>query len=517
MKKTIISSFLVCVIALNLASTALATDVDPNPGSQTYSVDFSKITRGLYYDGYDFYFLLDTGIVATNYMYNFDGDRFFFGEDGKMVKDQIIDYEGEKYYFDPNGAMIKSRWVTYEEVDPYDGTSQKTTYYFGPTGRAYRAADGTGVVIKTIDGERFGFNIDGERLEGYVSANGDVLDENSDYAYADCVYYFDPSEDCAATTGWHYYAGLMDEATYDSDSEMYLYFDEKTCRKVYSREEGKYIGRTIDGLRYLFDANGVRKIKWYGSATSSVAPKYFSEDYDGFLSKGWFQAIPQECSNRQENQKHHSAGEEQWYYADSTGKILRSTIKKIGHYTYAFDEDGVMQSDALVVTKEGSYVKSYNCDDITRAQVVLGASEGGILNDGETFMYFSDGDGNDTLDGAAPTQNKSVKVEVKDDEITFVSNGRGGYTNYPATSVLERNGKWFQHGVLLKPLNDYKFGVVRRDKTISTDNYFNPVLNRTDSEDIYYYGIVNNQGTIQTKYGCYKDNNGNYLLARADG
>ena len=495
-KKNIIMTIFVSLFIFIIGQFSFATSIEP--GSESRIVDFSNQSKGLYTDNGDFYYLLDTGIVATDYMYSLDGERYYFGNDGKMVKDEIVEYDGEKYYFDINGAMIKNRWITYEEIDPYDGTAERTSYYLGPTGRAYRATDGTGVLIKVIDGERFGFNVDGERLEGYVNMQGEELDSFDTYAYAECMYYFDPMENYAAAVGWHFYDGIKDTNEYDENDEMYLYFDEKTCRKLYSKQVGKYLYRNIDGQRYMFDENGVRHYEWYGKASSSVAPKYFSADYDGFLAKGWFSAVPQADSISPKNREYNKSDEEKWFYADSTGKIVRGVIKKIGHYTYAFDEDGVMQSDALVVVKDGKYQRSYSCDDITRKQVVLAASEGGIINDGEYFMYFVEPE-DENLVGSMCGLNRSIKIELADEEIIFTANQRGGYSSNTATSTIIKSGKYFQHGVLLKPINDNAYGIVRESLDATTSGYKK-------------YVVVNKSGVLQTKYGSYKDKNGNYIL-----
>ena len=495
-KKNYFLTVFVGLFVITFSQIVLASSIEP--GSETRTIDFSNQSKGLYTDNGDFYYLLDTGIVATDYMYSLDGERFYFGTDGKMVKDQIIEYDGEKYYFDPNGAMIKNRWITYEEVDPFDGTVERTSYYLGPTGRAYRAADGTGVLIKVIDGERFGFNVDGERLEGYVNMQGEELDSEDSYAYAECMYYFDPGENYAAAVGWHFYDGLKDTNQYDDDDEMYLYFDEKTCRKLYSKQVGKYLYRNIEGQRYMFDENGVRYYEWYGKASDSVAPKYFSEDYDGFLAKGWFSAIPQADSINEKNRNYNSSNEEKWFYADRTGRILRGVIKKIGHYTYAFDEDGVMQSDALVVVKGGKYQRSYACEDITRKQVVYAASEGGLLDDGEYFMYFVEPD-DENLVGSMCGLNRSIKIELSDEEIIFTANQRGGYSSDTSTSTILKSGKYFQHGVLLQPVNDNTYGIVRESLATTASGYKK-------------YVVVNRTGILQTKFGAYKDGNGNYIL-----
>ena len=541
------------------------------PGSLLGDVDLSTVGKGLFYDGNDFYFYIDTGVMATNYMYTIEGDRFFFGEDGKMVKDQLISYNDELYYFDINGAMYKNRWYSAEEYDESDNIFVYTDYYFGPTGRAYRALDsGTGLVVKTIEGQKFGFNVDGEKIEGYCDQTGTIIDPALDPAYETCVYYFDPDENGAAATGWHFYEGAVRGPEYDDNEELVLYFDEKTCRKVAAKanyvEQGRCVSRIIDGQRYMFDSNGIRKNNWYtsepGRATNSNM-KYFNEEMDGYLQKGWFQAVPGSFSANGDdlklevNKKKHKDEEDCWFYAGKNGNILRKTIRKIGNYVYAFDDDGVMQFDSFVKVKNGAFVKSYSTDHVGRANLVLDPAEyggnadpyvdihdeysdpadhidrdKGILkvDEGEQWMYFmGDFEGESKL-GAQAKQNKEVKIEVKDADVYFVQNSVGGYCKWEdvaglgkVTTVVERSGQYIQNGVVLRPdKDDNDYGVVRRwaHKTAHTDNILNyknkwvtPAL-----VDYYVFTVVNSKGNpITATNKSFKDKNGNYIYVGNSG
>lgn len=483
------------------------------PGSLSGDVNMSTIGRGLYYDGKDFYFFTDTGIMATNYMYTIQGDKFYFGEDGKMVKDTLVEYDGELYYFDSNGAMFKNRWYTEEQIDEYDNTITYVDYYFGPSGRAHRAPSGAGLVLKTIEGQKFGFNEDAEKLEGYVNAEGVVLDTTDDEAYADCLYYFDPDDNGAAYSGWLEYLG-SNRGDYDSTMEMYLYFDEKTSRKVASRDSDKFISRTIDGQRYMFDYNGVRKKEWYGNNATGSTVRYFNEEYDGYMSKGWFLAVPGENCIEPVNVERHNDDEEVWFYASSDGNILRSCIRKIGSYTYAFDADGVMQEDRLVVVKNGTYVRSYETGDITKKQVLYGAEDGGILNDGERWMYFITSDEEDKV-GIKCKDNVAVKLELKDEDVSFFSNNAGGYGSSRTTTAVQRGGKYVQNGVLLMADKDNStYGIIRENKELSEDRTVSPFTGEpvTTAYQSYSYIVVNNSGkVITTQWTVKKDKNGAYV------
>ena len=510
-KKSLFSKVLIVVFVLLMSNMTFATqETHITPGSQGEDMSFNNLTRGLYYNGTDFYFILDSGINATDFMYNLGGEKIYFGDDGRMVKDQVVEYNNEYYYFDGTGIMQKNTWKESVEVDDLNNTKDITAFYFGPNGRAYRATGEAGIVIKEIDGEKFGFNQDGERLEGFVNINGEELEDDTSYAYADCMYYFDPFENYAATTGWFLYTGLKDESIYNSDDEMYLYFDEKTCRKVHSAFDDRYLHRTIDGQRYMFNYDGVRFYHWYGSVASPASPRFFSEDFDGFLAKGWFSAIPSATSTRLKNKQRHDGEEEMWFYADSRGKVLRSCIKQIGKYTYAFDEDGVMASDAFVVVTNGNkYVATYDSEDITKKQILYGAEDGGILQDGQKWMYFVAPE-DDSQEGSRCPLNKAVRAECKDDEFYFYSLSNGGVSDKVVTTVYERNGKLYQNGVLLAPDSDSNYGIVRRSKVKVTSD-------PDGFSDHYYYEIVDQGGNVKTKYGAYKDKNDNYLLCRNNG
>ena len=541
------------------------------PGSLTGDVDLNTVGRGLFFDGTDFYFYIDTGVMATNYMFTIEGDRFFFGDDGKMVKDEMITYNGELYYFDLNGAMYKDRWYSAEELDESDNVFVYTDYYFGPTGRAYRAPDGgTGLVVKTIDGQKFGFNSDGEKLEGYCDQNGVIIDPELDAAYADCVYYFDPDENGAATTGWHFYEGTVRGSEYEENEEIVLYFDEKSCKKVAARasyaEQGRCVSRIIEGQRYMFDVNGVRKNSWYlsepGRENKSNA-KYFSEEMDGYLQKGWFQAVPGSYAANGEdlileiNKKRHNNDEECWYYAGKNGSVLKKTIRKIGEYVYAFDDDGVMQSDAFVKVKNGAFVKSYNTDYLYRSNIVLDPKEyggnadpyvdsdetldpsdvldkdKGILrvDEGEQWMFFIGDYEGEEKEGAQIRQNKQVKIELMDSEIFFIQNGVGGYCKSGESDlgnvsvVVERSNTFIQNGVVLRPDPDSNdFGIVRYRATKqewdrgTILNYKNKVIPSTDLGSYFIFYVVNSKGNpITASNNVYKDKTGGYIYVGPNG
>ena len=540
------------------------------PGSLLGDVDLSTVGRGLFYDGTDFYYFIDVGTMANNFMYTIEGDRFFFGENGKMVKDELVSYNDELYYFDINGVMYKNRWYTDEQIDESDNTIHYTDYYFGPTGRAYRASsNGSGLIVKMIDGERYGFNVDGEKLEGYYDQNGVEQDPEQVPAYEDCVYYFDPEENGAAAKGWHYYEGNVRGDEYDDNEELVLYFDDKTCRKVAAKvtatDTGRAVSRIIDGQRYMFDSNGIRKNSWYSNEPGRASQsnlKYFNEEYDGYLQKGWFTAVPGAYGKNGDdlqlevNKLRHKNDEERWFYALSNGNILKKTIRKIGTYIYAFDDDGVMQEAAFVKVKNGSFIKAYEVDNLTRSNILMDPGETGgnadpdpdgvgnpinldknkgILRtkDGEQWMYFQGEENGSAQLGAQCKKNVQEKVELNDADIFFMSNTTGGYSNWDAdvniTTVVQRGGKYIQNGVVLRPdPDDGNYGIIRLYP--KKDNSFNGVrvLNYknerieigvdTAETEFFRFQVVDAKGSIVKGVNkSIKDKNGEYLYIGYNG
>lgn len=559
------------------------------PGSLSDDIDLSTVGKGLFFDGEEFFFYQDTGIMATNFFYTIEGDRFYFGDDGRMVKDQLINHQDELYYFDYNGVMYKNKWYSLEEVDPDTKVVSYIDYYFGPTGRAYRATDdSSGFVIKTIEGEKYGFNSDCEKLEGFYDASGNKLEPDEEPAFEDCIYYFDPEENGAAATGWFYYEGKEKGENYDKDEEIALYFDLKTSRKVAAKsasDPDRCVSRIIDGERYMFDTRGVRRNKWYvaeanriGTFPTSTASttyyvgnrRYFNGDEDGKLQRGWFQAVPGAYGKDGEdlvleiNKQRHKDEEDMWFYAGSNGSILKRTIRKIGNYVYAFDDDGVMQQGALVKVKGGNYVKSYQIDDLYRTNVILDPNEyggnadsdpngpaynkpfdqnKGILEAGAGYqwMYFNDEDAEDeNIVGTQASYNKAVAIEFNDDTGYLFMNSTGGYTKYTEVDgvkyadVLNRNGKLIQNGFLLKPSKDTNnYGVVRmsvateefnKDITTTTEysnkpNIFIDCKNRAiQNVETHSFKVVNSSGVaITSSNRVQKDRNGYYIYIGYNG
>ena len=83
------------------------------------------------------------------------------------------------------------------------------------------------------------------------------------------------------------------------------------------------------------------------------------------MSVGWFKTVPGE----ETDPEGYSDGDERWYYAEKDGDVVKSRIKKINGYYYAFDEygkilEGLYKLEAVSYTHLDVYkrqMKNWGC------------------------------------------------------------------------------------------------------------------------------------------------------------
>jgi glucan-binding YG repeat protein len=131
------------------------------------------------------------------------------------------------------------------------------------------------------------------------------------------LYYYDQGYKYSTPTGWFKLAGKF-------------YYINPSTKEVATGT------KTINGVKYTFDAKGVLKgsIK-SGWTKLSANQKYVYQNADGSFKKS------QWISNK--------------YYVDGNGYRQASTLKKIGSHSYYFDKNGVMQKSKKVSHKKANY------------------------------------------------------------------------------------------------------------------------------------------------------------------
>ena len=436
------------------------------------------------------------------------GDNYFYlGPDGAMLKSTLINDGSNYYYVDENGAMVKNQWVLVDdETAGTETDSGYVYYYFGSNGRAYKkSSSSTSISKKTINGKIYAFDEEGRMLYGWVDADGNMVEDEDD-PFTTASYYFGEWNDGAMlTSSWYEYengtdaTSNVDGVDYEDYESLWFYF--ASNGKMYKADDEDVVTKTIGGVKYAFDQNGVMLSDWIdtlnasGSSSSSSSTaddiKYFSDSADGHLqTKTWIYAIPSEEIDSED----YEDGTYRWFYSGSNGSTYKNDIKTISGKKYAFDESGIMQAEFVIMDDDGNFVAQYSGSDLDREDFISGEIVQ-YLEEGNHLYYFSD---DEETDGSMKT-GKSINISLDDDTYTFGFKTSG--KAYGEGGVEESSNKYFQNGLLLKASSDYRYGVVQ--------------VPSEDSEDGYKYIVVGTTGTEVTGTRKYvKDADGNYIIIR---
>ncbi len=446
------------------------------------------------------------------------GDYYFYlGGDGEMLTDTLIDDGSNYYYVDENGAMVTNRWVQLDDESAGTETeSGYVWYYFGSNGRAYKkSSSSTSIAKRTINGKNYAFDEEGHMLYGWVDADGNLLEDDDDPFTAATYYFGEPNDGAMVTASWLEYDSATDATSnvsgvdYDDYSTLYFYFGSNG--KKYAATDDDVVVKSIGGVKYAFDQNGVMLSDWIntlngiaGSASTASDSdiKYFSDSTDGHLQKKtWIYAVPSEDIDPDDFED----STYRWFYAGSNGSVYKSDIKTINGKKYAFDENGIMKYGFVITNQDGDVVSSmqwapsdvegsdFLSDTGALAEYLNEVDENG--NAVYSLYYFSN---DETSDGSMKT-GKSISIELDNGTYTFGFKSSG--KAYGVGGIEESSNKYYQNGILLKASSDYKYGVIEVPDESS------------DEEGAVKYLVVTTSGSEVTGNHKYvKDADGNYIV-----
>jgi len=433
------------------------------------------------------------------------GDNWFYlNDEGEMATDAVVEYKDNYYYVDENGAMVANKWVSVENEDYGDDDNEPTNhwYYFGSNGKAY-TKNGDKLSFKTINGKKYTFDDEGKMLYGWVSED-DGSRLTDDDAWKNGDFYLGDENDGAQTLGWANIAIVSDP---DEDGQegygftsLNVFDDTDQVRWFYFKANGKKVAgknaESINGKKYSFDDYGRMNSEWVHYATPNTATpgtttwSYYNSPEDGArVTKGWFQAIPDERLTADD----YDDDETNWYYSQS-GKIVASELKTINGKTFAFDAEGRMVTGLKFVdaTDKKNIVivdsKNYDTEDRfkTYAPTVLGT---------ETKAYFfSKASGSE--EGTMKTGKQTVEIDGDNYSFLFGKSGKKG-----AGKEGEDSNKYYLSGMLLSAAKDDKYALVELDENgnaiaiVSGDSYVDGTT----------YKLVNTSGAIQKNKSKVKD------------
>ena len=494
------------------------------------------------------------------------GDNWFYlNEDGEMATDVVVEYSDNYYYVDENGAMATNKWVSVEN-DDYDGGDDDDEepmnhwYYFGSNGKAYKSSStGNSASFKAVNGKKYVFDDEGKMLYGWIDESGDRV--TGDDKWRDGVYYCGDENDGAQRVGQWEYLDIVDNS-YDGTvdpgvSSNNLFDDEDQTRYFYFKTNGKKMtsekGKTINGKKYSFDADGRMNAEWVNweatpneaKATDSTATtsqgnavytkgfRYYGNPEDGArVTKGWFQVVPDSYLSKDD----YDDDENNWYYSDKDGKLVASEIKTINGKKYAFDSYGVMKDGLVAIKFVGNSttdiedvagdddLSAYNFD--TEDEFKDNVS--GLYTDTDAnyrLYYFGSGD-----DGAMKTGKQNVTIDG--DSFQFLFNKSGSTKGQGKFGVDD--DKYYLGGMLLKADKDDKYSVVKAttvdgeykeikllttekfldddgvevkkvSKTGYTEYYEVTAADKTEGNKKVTYRLVNTSGNVQKSKSKAKD------------
>ena len=448
------------------------------------------------------YYYDNNGDAVTNDWKKSGNNWFWLDEDGAMATSTLVEDNNNQYYYvNGNGAMVTNSWVAIEPGEDADADApDHYWYYFGANGKAYKTSTNSDkdITIKTVNGKKYGFDKEGKMFYGWVSEEGDRLnDEESPFQQA--TYYFGDAEDGAMHTDWLQYndgsdlsSGLTNKDYADQDV-IWLFFNTSTGKMVKADEtKGKLTTKTVRGQKYAFDENGVMVYDWNNVATpnrvgeAATANQYFSEETDGHLRKNtWVWAIPDASMNQDD----HDDETSRWFYVEGSGKTVKNTIKSLKGKKYMFDENGIMKAGLVVaenkVFKDKVDAGATNGYDL-RDDLNYTNADGDSKNRGSFDLYYF---GDEETDGSMKT-GKSVKVEFQDDTYTMAFEKSSG------KAMNKKDGtKIYKNGFLATADADMKYQTVKFDD------------GKGDGEKVY---VVGTTGTIVKAGSTAKDADGNY-------
>ena len=183
----------------------------------------------------------------------------------------------------------------------------------------------------------------------YLGSDGNMA-TNQAVSYNEDFYYVN-QDGAMVTNQWVAFDVESDDSNADH-RWMYFGADGKAYRDT---KDGITISdiKTINGKKYLFDAEGYMLYGWLQKDAStlqssddawSIANYYYGGFDDGSAQHGWVQLTVND------NGEDSTA----WFYLDDNGKITKNTKKTINGKTYYFQQDGRMIEDWSNATKTGS-------------------------------------------------------------------------------------------------------------------------------------------------------------------
>lgn len=416
------------------------------------------------------------------------GDHWFWLDDsGEMLTSSLVDDDGDYYYVNEDGAMVKNEWRELDNEDSDDSRVDTAWYYFGANGKAYRASDSGKTKFRSIgraDGTtaKYAFDEEGRMLYGWVNEDSGM--ETEENAWKTATYYLGEAGDGALRSGEWARLEVEDD---DIDDEEAEFFDGTYW--FYFNTNGKKVADTtkkINGRKYRFKEEGNAVFNWYTKASDSTASEsnlYYNAPEQCWQADGWFKAVPGENVDPEG----YDDGDEYWFYAKKDGELVKSQIKKIDGYYYAFNEYGEMLHGLYKMSMDGNDIQSY--EEIE--------SENDLPEEDDAWQVYYFGDS--PKEGVMQTGKMTIDIDGEDYTYNFRKSGSERGAGYDGIN----DGVLYSKGRVMKADKDEKLAVFTfedEDYLVNTSGKIQKKKTNVKDGDDYYYctdsqGIVTYKGT----------------------
>ncbi|MEY8338534.1 cell wall-binding protein [Lachnospiraceae bacterium 62-35] len=429
-------------------------------------------------DGNWYYYTSD-GTRATETWKKSGNYWFWLDSNGEMATESLIEDGDDYYYVNGDGAMVKNGWRKTENPDSNDSENEESWYYFDNTGKAYKAPDSGRTSFKNIkkaDGstKKYAFDSEGRMLYGWVNEESERLTDEE--AWKEGIYYLGEEDDGAQRSfQWERLEVEDDDNEKDDFDGTYWFYFGSNGKKI---SDGT---KKINGRKYRFEENGNAVFNWYLKASSSTASPsdfYYNSPEQCWQAEGWFKSVPDEELDKEG----YDNGDEYWFYAQKSGELVKSQIKKINGYDYGFNEKGEMLHGLYKLTFDGKEIIS---SDEIESQDDLPDGE----DDCEVY-YFGDS----PKEGAAKLGITTIKLDGESYTYHFQKTGSGRARGYNGI----HDGSIYVKGRLLKADKDYKMEIVTwgdQEYLVNTSGKIQKnKKNVKDADGIYY--CTDNKGIV---------------------
>ena len=427
-------------------------------------------------------------------------------EVGSIDYDNIYNIveNNNNYYCYVNGELVKNGWrkisrQSYGLVAPVDHFRYDFIWaYFTSNGSAMKG-NGTTVKKARIGDYTYSFNEYGQLITGFFNEAGEMWNEADgedpfDLLYDGGTLYHSSESTGAMTAGW--YRLNTTTTRYPNKNVIWLYFSPSNF-KITRSTGNNYKSLTVDGKTYAFDDNGVMLTGFeatqyneeHGGSSKVV---FFGED-GAEIKSGFYNVDLSDEDISERFEEYGDYDEDVTIYLSKNGVVYKNMMKKIGASYYGFDENGVLLK-GLTVWNSGNYIATIDTEDtVGRDFIISGnysAKNGGsgTLSSSDVLHYF---------DSKGKRVTSTTKIEFSDENYSYQASGQGAYEGI-------HNGKYYIHGLQLKPANGVKYGVFIISPTKA--NYsMSELVNTTNV-------IITSNGSVISAKSAQKDEDDNYWL-----